>query len=217
MADITTSDGTWESDDAEAGENVMPERTGFRGFITGPYPTLLSRLVLGGIFLIAGLAKVGVPAALRYAINQYSLPIPSFIIEIMAVGMPVLEVLLGVWILLGLFTRFSAVIAGILMVIFTIALTQAWIRGLIIDCGCFGGPQANPVGLAILGALGPVGDFLSKEYADPPTIIRDLVLLGMAVHLFFVRSIWSLDNLRARSAAREDAAQDLETDAPAEA
>ena len=163
--------------------------------------------------MIAGLAKVGVPAALRYAINQYSLPIPSFIIEIMAVGMPVLEVLLGVWILLGLFTRFSAVIAGILMIIFTIALTQAWIRGLIIDCGCFGGPQANPVGLAILGALGPVGDFLSKEYADPPTIIRDLVLLGMAVHLFFVRSIWSLDNLRARSAAREDAAlEELTTD-----
>lgn len=217
MADMTTQDGAWEADDPEDEGSIRPARTGVLGFLTGPYPTLVSRLVLGGIFLLAGIAKIGVPDALRYAINQYSLPIPGFVVDTMAVGMPVLEVLVGVWILLGLFTRFSAVIAGVMMVIFTIALTQAWLRGLIIDCGCFGGAQANPIGLAILGALGPVGDFLSKEYADPPTIIRDLVLLGMAVHLFFVRSIFSLDNLRARSAARDQAVLETEMDAEAEA
>ena len=77
--------------------------------------------------------------------------------------------------------------------------TLKWMRGLIIDCGCFGGAQANPIGLAILGALGPVGDFLSKEKADLVTIVRDIILFGMAVHLFFVRSIFSLDNLRQRA------------------
>lgn len=217
MADITTPDAEWQADNADEEGYVAPARTGAAGFLTGPYPTLISRLVLGGIFLLAGVAKIGVPDAVRYAINQYSLPIPSFIVEAMAIGMPILEVLVGVWILFGLFTRFSAVIAGAMMVIFTIALTQAWLRGLNIDCGCFGGPQANPVGLAMLGALGPVGDFLSKEQADLPTIIRDVVLLAMAVHLFFVRSIFSLDNLRARSAARDDAQYEVAAATEAEA
>ena len=217
MAEITTHEATWEGDAAEEESYAIAPRMGLAGFLTGPYPTLISRLALGGIFLLAGIAKIGVPDALRYAINQYSMPIPSFIVEAMAVGMPILEVLVGVWLLLGLFTRFSAALAGVMMLIFTIALTQAWLRGLNIDCGCFGGPQANPVGLAILGALGPVGDFLSKEQADLPTIIRDVVLLAMAVHLIFVRSIFSLDNLRARSAARVDARYEVESATEAEA
>jgi uncharacterized membrane protein YphA (DoxX/SURF4 family) len=210
MAEITTHEARWEGDGAEEESYATAPRTGVAGFLTGPYPTLISRLALGGIFLLAGIAKIGVPDALRYAINQYSMPIPSFIVEAMAVGMPILEVLVGVWLLLGLFTRFSAAIAGVMMLIFTIALTQAWLRGLNIDCGCFGGAQANPIGLAILGALGPVGDFLAKEQADFPTVVRDVVLLGMAVHLFFVPSIFSLDNLRARSAARDDARYEAE-------
>ena len=84
-------------------------------------------------------------------------------------------------------------------------------------CGGLGGPRGDPVGGAMLGALGPVGDFLGKEQADLPTIIRDVLLLAMAVHLFFVRSIFSLDNLRARSAARDDARYEVETATEAEA
>ena len=75
--------------------------------------------------------------------------------------------------------------------------------GLQIDCGCFGGAQSNSVGLAIMTALGPIGDYLGHETAGPGTIIRDLVLLLMGLHLFFVPSIFSLDNLRSRGKYEE--------------
>jgi hypothetical protein len=89
------------------------------------------------------------------------------------------------------------------MAIFTIAISQAWLRGLNIDCGCFGGAQSNSIGVAILTALGPVGDYLGHETAGPATIIRDVVLLLMGVHLIFVPSIFSIDNLRNRGRFEE--------------
>ena len=121
----------------------------------------------------------------------------------MATALPILEVGLGIWLIVGLFIRFSAIVSVVLMAIFTIAISQAWLRGLNIDCGCFGGAQSNSIGVAILTALGPVGDYLGHETAGPATIIRDVVLLLMGVHLIFVPSIFSIDNLRNRGQFEE--------------
>ncbi len=121
----------------------------------------------------------------------------------MATALPILEVGVGIWLLIGLFTRFSAIVSMVLMAIFTIAITQAWLRGLQIDCGCFGGAQGNSIGLAILQALGPVGDYLGHETAGPGTIIRDVVLFLMGLHLFLVPSIFSIDRLRSRASVAE--------------
>jgi putative oxidoreductase len=174
-------------------------------FLTGPYPTLVSRFVLGGILFLAGLTKLGVPTTMKQSILAYEIDLPPFLVSFMATALPILEVGIGIWLIIGLFIRFSAIISVILMAIFTIAITQAWLRGLQIDCGCFGGAQSNSVGLAIMTALGPIGDYLGHETAGPGTIIRDLVLLLMGLHLFFVPSIFSLDNLRHRSRVEEEA------------
>jgi len=40
---------------------------------------------------------------------------------------------------IGLFARASAVVGGLLMVAFIVGIISAWMRGLNIDCGCFGG------------------------------------------------------------------------------
>ncbi|MEO8285866.1 MAG: MauE/DoxX family redox-associated membrane protein [Chloroflexota bacterium] len=169
-----------------------------RDFLTGPYPTLVSRLLLGGIFFIAGLTKLNVPETMRQSILAYEIPLPSFLVSIMSVGLPILEVGLGIWLLIGLFVRLSAVISTGLMVIFTLAITQAWLRGLNIDCGCFGGAETNAMGLALVNALGPIGTYLATEKAGPETIIRDIIFILMGVHLFFVPTIFALDNLRSR-------------------
>ena len=204
MARITTTAdeiSAAQPDDvqAESAEPAAERAGGIRGFLTGPYPTLISRLVLGVIFFLSGLSKLGVAGAFAATINSYELSLPSGLVQTIAVGLPVIEIGLGVWLLAGLFLRFSAVLSGIIMFVFLAAVTQAWARGLDINCGCFAGPDGNPLGLALIGALGPVGEWLQNEKAGPEAIIRDSVFLLMAVHLFFVPSIFSLDNLRSRN------------------
>ncbi len=184
------------SEHASAGRQVW-------NFLRGPYPTLLSRLVLGGIFVLSGLTKINAPLGFAASIRSYEIDIPNPIVDLMARGLPILELGLGVWLLVGLFTRFSAVVTAILMAIFTIAITQAWIRGVDADCGCFGGAgtASNPTfAEGLMKALGPVGDFLANEKIGPVVVIRDLVFLLMAVHLIFVPTILALDDLRKRSA-----------------
>ncbi len=178
-------------------------KTESRTFKTLQYLTLVSRLVLGMIFALAGLAKLGLPFAMAESIRAYEMGLPPFLVDFMANVLPPLELGVGIWLLLGLFTRFSAAITAVLMVVFTIAVTQAWARGLDINCGCFGGPMAQetttPAARAILGAMGPVGTFLTNERADLMTIGRDLVLLLMSIHLVLVPSIFSVDQLRQRA------------------
>ncbi len=205
MANITTHDEAWDPD--QAGEQALATGSTWdriRDFLTGPYPTLISRLVLGSILLLAGITKLGVPETMRQSILAYEIPLPDFLVSAMSVGMPILEVGLGAWLLLGLFTRFSGAASAVFMAIFTIAITSAWLRGLDISCGCFGGAQANGLGLALLKALGPIGDYLANEKANLETILRDVVLTLMGVHLVFVPTIFSLDRLRQRAAEQEE-------------
>jgi uncharacterized membrane protein YphA (DoxX/SURF4 family) len=178
-------------------------------FLTGPYPTLISRLALGGIFFLAGLTKLGVPATFVESINAYEMPLPAALVQAMAVGLPPLEIGLGVWLLAGLFTRFAAGISGSLMVVFLIAMIQAVMRGLEFNCGCVAGPAAaagsgvNPLGLALVQALGPIGKFLTEETVGLGSIARDVVFLLMAVHLVLVPTVFSVDSWRRRRNAAE--------------
>lgn len=172
------------------------------------YLTLVSRLVLGVVFILAGLAKLGLPAAMAASITSYEMPLPSGLVNVMANVMPALELGVGVWLLLGLFTRYAAGVSGLLLLVFTIAIGQAWARGLQINCGCFGGPDVNPIGKSLLDALGPVGTFLTHETAGPETLLRDIVMLLMSVHLILVPTPFSLDELRRRQREREVVEED---------
>jgi uncharacterized membrane protein YphA (DoxX/SURF4 family) len=200
MANITTQDETWQADQAieEAPANVSAWGR-IWAFLKGPYPTLVSRFVLGGIMLLAGLTKIGVPETMATSIRAYEIPLPAFLVTAMAYGLPILEVGLGAWLLLGLFTRFAGGVSAALMAVFTIAITSAWLRGLDISCGCFAGAEANSLGLGLLQALGPIGTYLADEKANLETILRDVVLTLMGLHLVFVPTIFSLDRLRQRS------------------
>ena len=224
MATTHPDDELWAADAAapagavEEAAPVSPWRR-FWDFLRGPYPTLVSRLGLGGIFLLAGLTKLGVPASFADDIRAYELPLPDPLVQIMAVGLPPLEVGLGVWLLAGLFTRFAAAISGGLMAIFLIAISQAAARGLDINCGCVPGPQgtsgptANAFGLALVQALGPLGTYLTTEKVGWESIIRDTIFLLMAIHLVVVPTTLGIDSWRrARHQAAEAEAAEDETE-----
>jgi uncharacterized membrane protein YphA (DoxX/SURF4 family) len=56
--------------------------------------------------------------------------------------LPWFELALGVLLLLGIGTRAVAWLSAGLLVVFVAGVSQAWARGLTIDCGCFGGGGA---------------------------------------------------------------------------
>ena len=55
-----------------------------------------------------------------------------------ALFLPWLELILGLGILLPAIRRTSAALIGLLLFIFIVLHTSAWVRGLDISCGCFG-------------------------------------------------------------------------------
>lgn len=97
---------------------------------------LAARLVLGGVLLVAGALKVGTPEVSARAVQAYQI-FPFELAAYVGYGLPVAEIVLGALVALGLFTRTSALVAGILMVVFIAGIASAWARGLSIDCGCF--------------------------------------------------------------------------------
>ncbi len=101
-------------------------------------------ILLGLIFLVAGVIKACDPNAFYSTIDAYRL-LPSVLVLGLAYYLPYLEIVLG----LGLMTKVmafecSCVMAG-LVGVFLFALISAWLRGLNIDCGCFG-PADSSVG-----------------------------------------------------------------------
>lgn len=99
---------------------------------------LLARLVLGGTLVAAGVLKVGDPRGSARAVRAYEL-LPDQVATWVGYALPSLEIVVGALLLLGLFTRAVAAVAGALMTAFVFGISWAWAHGLTIDCGCFGG------------------------------------------------------------------------------
>ena len=136
-----------------------------RGVLFSPYLSLVSRLVLGGVFLYAGVSKVFDPGGLAASIRSYGLGLPEWFVTLSAYALPPFEVLLGLYLLVGLFTRTSAWVTNGMMILFIVALAQGALRGLQIDCGCFGSASS---------------DEASSLWVD---ILRDLGLLTLGLQL----------------------------------
>ena len=92
--------------------------------------------------IYAGATKVGHPLTAQRAVQAYEI-FPDGLANTIGLALPFLEIILGVLLVLGLFTRPAAIASTLLMVAFIIGISQAWARGLTIDCGCFGGGGAD--------------------------------------------------------------------------
>lgn len=105
--------------------------------------------MVGGIFVYAGLAKAGSEAAFADSVASFRL-VPNVLIAPLALGLPPFEMLLGAWLIAGCWRRTAALCAALASGVFLAALTSAALRGLTVDCGCFGsGSPAHPLRLAV--------------------------------------------------------------------
>jgi uncharacterized membrane protein YphA (DoxX/SURF4 family) len=98
---------------------------------------LVLRIVVGAIFLFAGVAKVGHADQFAAQIAGFRL-LPQAAVAPLAVALPYLEILLGGYLVVGLFTRTAAWFAVALLAVFDLAIASAVVRGMTVSCGCFG-------------------------------------------------------------------------------
>ncbi|GDX22116.1 hypothetical protein LBMAG09_00910 [Actinomycetes bacterium] len=131
-----------------------------------PWITLLFRLILGGVLLAAGGLKIGHLQKSAMAVRAYEV-LPISVANVIGYSLPWIEVGLAIFLILGVFVKQSAMASGALMFIFIIGIAQAGLRGLSIDCGCFGGG-------------GQVAAGQTKYLAE---IFRDVGLLAIALAL----------------------------------
>ena len=101
----------------------------------------LARLGLAAVFLVSGVLKAVDPDATYVAVRAYDV-LPRAAVALVAGVLPWLEIALGLLLLAGVATRAVAAVGAGLMLVFIAGVTQAWARGLSIDCGCFGGGGA---------------------------------------------------------------------------
>ncbi|MEI7641548.1 MAG: DoxX family membrane protein [Actinobacteria bacterium] len=137
-----------------------------RFWLLQPWITLLFRLILGGVLLAAGGLKVGHLQKSAMAVRAYEV-LPISVANVIGYSLPWIEVGLAIFLILGVFVKQSAMASGALMFIFILGIAQAGIRGLSIDCGCFGGG-------------GQVAAGQTKYLAE---IFRDVGLLAIALAL----------------------------------
>ncbi len=141
--------------------------------------SLLFRILLGLIFLFAGIAKISDPVRFIFTLREFNL-FSEAVIPFMALYLPWLEFVLGLFLILGLLYRASAFLLACLNTMFAIAILTVVVRGMEIDCGCFG----------------MLADILKiPDSADIKAVIRNVIFIGISVYIFIVKkTLFSLEN-----------------------
>jgi uncharacterized membrane protein YphA (DoxX/SURF4 family) len=96
------------------------------------------RFGLAVMWLVSGSIKAANFPQTYLAVQAYQV-LPADTVTIVAAVLPWIEISLGLLLLVGMGTHLVAWLSGLLLLAFIAGVSQAWIRGLTIDCGCFGG------------------------------------------------------------------------------
>jgi uncharacterized membrane protein YphA (DoxX/SURF4 family) len=114
--------------------------------LDNPYLVLIVRVFIGLLFIISSLEKIVDPATFAQSVANYKL-LPAWLPGIVATVMPWLELLCGFAVLFGVFARGSSLLLSTMLIIFTLAVVSAIVRGFDISCGCFTqDPAAGKIG-----------------------------------------------------------------------
>lgn len=113
-----------------------------RRFLENRWFLFALRIALRGVFLYAGTTKASNPQAFADSIATFKM-LPPRLINIVALALPLFEMLLGLMLISGWKARAASLAVAGLAIVFGIALGQALIRGLAVDCGCFGSGEPS--------------------------------------------------------------------------
>jgi putative oxidoreductase len=100
--------------------------------------SILSRLALAAIFIYSAYAKLKAPwFVFAASIDSYRMLPPDATIWI-AKTLPWFELALGVLLVIGYRVKWVAIACGVLLAGFWLSMLRAYLKGMDIDCGCFG-------------------------------------------------------------------------------
>jgi len=126
----------WPQRSTKMRETVM-------NFLKNKWFILTLRILVGAIFFYAGAIKLQEPLRFADSIATFRM-VPDEFINILALGLPPFEIIVGLLLIPGWHSRSAAFCVVLLTVVFAIVLGQALARGLEVDCGCFGAGQPSP-------------------------------------------------------------------------
>lgn len=120
------------------------------------------RVVLGSVFVWSGILKIREPLEFAQNVANYRI-FPAEISFLAGIVLPWVELICGVLLIIGLFRNAGALILVGLLCAFLVLIVTTMIRGIDVDCGCFG-----PIGRKV----------------DYFLLLTDTVLLYLAFNIF---------------------------------
>ena len=142
-----------------------------RSILSWIWPYRIVRIALAVLFIYGGVTKLFDPKAFARIIDGYGL-VPEALLPVVAIGLPVIETIAGVGLLLEIRGSLAAVAA--LLGMFVCVLGYGVSLNLDVDCGCFGAEE------------------LAKRSGLRLAFLRDLILGGIVVpYLYLSRRLRS--------------------------
>ena len=138
-------------------------RSFLRQAATSRYLAFAFRLYIGYFFLYACMSKIPYPAQFAEATANYQL-VPYWLINPGAIYLPWAEFVCGLFLIIGFMSRASAVLIGLMLIMFNIMVLINMYWGAPISCGCYD-TVGEPIGWK--------------------KIIENFILLGFTIHVFF--------------------------------
>ena len=120
------------------------------------WSAVMTRVLLGGIFLYAGTIKASASEEFALALVPFSI-LPESWTPTFAVLLAWTEIAAGLLVLTPRIHRLGSAMILLLALLFIGALTWALSNGIIVSCGCFGGdetPSAAAMQMAVLRDIG---------------------------------------------------------------
>ena len=134
-------------------------------YFRGPL-VLISRLILGSVFIYASFDKIVNPGDFAKIVGNYHV-LPFGIENLLAIILPWVEFIAGVCLIVGVMVDGATILVILMNIVFIFAITQALARGISVECGCFS--VASDTGSAI----------------GVKTILRDIGYLFLAYIVYY--------------------------------
>ncbi|MBU0618511.1 MAG: DoxX family protein [Planctomycetes bacterium] len=121
---------------------------------------LIARLVVGALFIYAASGKISDPMKFAEEVRAYELA-PIMTTNAIAITLPWLELFAGVLLIVGLWRTEARLLIFLMMIGFTFGKISVEVRGMDINCGCWG------------------SDWLESTFRGVWGIVLNLFLIGL--------------------------------------
>jgi uncharacterized membrane protein YphA (DoxX/SURF4 family) len=141
--------------------------------LTSEYLSFAFRVYLGCFFIYASLSKIPHPAQFADSVANYRL-IPFMFVNLGSVVLPWIELVAGLFLIVGFRSRSSVIVIGLLLVMFDVMVLINMYWGAPITCGCYD-TVGEPIGWkkVLENALGLVFA-IQIYYFDRPKLLSRL-------------------------------------------